>query len=236
MKTLVTLITLFLLTLPSLAAEEMRPLDKDIPLADGIRRTNELFPDVQPLTEGEGIAAVRTAPVLPSLIFSGFSNQGQVAVFTLTNSSRFRKVQVWLALIEPNRLGDCQIKARTGEWLDCAVTTGSPNILTGTTVDGHWVHYWSGGVTTLNASIMRTVPPHGSLTVLMEVPQVGRSVRIGEVETNVAELHSPWRAGVRCLVSYNWPKVSENIFAWPPEHSFEYPREAFMVWSREVPR
>ena len=59
MKTFVTLITLLVLTLPSLADVGMQPLDKDIPLAEGIRRANELFPDVQPLTEQEVIAAVQ---------------------------------------------------------------------------------------------------------------------------------------------------------------------------------
>jgi len=59
MNTIVTLITLLLLTLPGFAAEQMKPLDKDIPLAEGIRQANELFPDAQPLTEEEVIAAVK---------------------------------------------------------------------------------------------------------------------------------------------------------------------------------
>src|SRR5690349_4996978 len=59
MKTLVTLITLLLLALPGFAAEQMKPLGKDIPLSEGIRQANELFPDAQPLTEEEVIAAVK---------------------------------------------------------------------------------------------------------------------------------------------------------------------------------
>jgi hypothetical protein len=59
MKTIATLITLLVLTLPSLADPEMRPLAKDIPLSEGIRQANELFPDLQPLTEQEVVAAVQ---------------------------------------------------------------------------------------------------------------------------------------------------------------------------------
>ena len=59
MRTLVTLVTLLLLRSPGFAAEEMRPLNNDIPLAEGVRRANELFPDIQPLTEEEVVAAVK---------------------------------------------------------------------------------------------------------------------------------------------------------------------------------
>jgi hypothetical protein len=63
MKTLATLITMMVLTLPVSARaqnNEMRAdIDKDIPLAEAIRRANKQFPDVQPLTEQEVIAAVR---------------------------------------------------------------------------------------------------------------------------------------------------------------------------------
>ncbi len=39
---------------------ELRPdIDKDIPLAEAVRRVNEQFPDAQPLTEDEVVAAVR---------------------------------------------------------------------------------------------------------------------------------------------------------------------------------
>jgi len=69
MKTLVSLIALFLQALPSHATErtqpgEMQPLDKDIPLAEGIRQANQLFPDAQPLTEDEVIAAVRAIKLI----------------------------------------------------------------------------------------------------------------------------------------------------------------------------
>jgi hypothetical protein len=60
MRTFVTLIALLVLTLPSLGDVETRPdIDKDIPLAEGIRRANEQFADVQALTEQEVIAAVQ---------------------------------------------------------------------------------------------------------------------------------------------------------------------------------
>jgi hypothetical protein len=58
MKTLVTLVASILLTLASHAAD-MQPLAKDIPLAEGIEKANEMFPDLQPLTEQEVIAAVK---------------------------------------------------------------------------------------------------------------------------------------------------------------------------------
>lgn len=63
MKTLTLLLTLALLTFSAPAPaedKEMRPdIDKDIPLAEAIRRANVQFPDAQPLTEEEVIAAVR---------------------------------------------------------------------------------------------------------------------------------------------------------------------------------
>jgi len=59
MKTLTTLIALFLLAVPTYATDSMKPLDKDIPLSEGIRQANELSPDSQPLTEDEVVAAVK---------------------------------------------------------------------------------------------------------------------------------------------------------------------------------
>jgi hypothetical protein len=60
MRILATLITFAVLTLPILGDEKMRPdIDQDIPLAEAIRRANEQFPDAQPLTEDEVIAAVQ---------------------------------------------------------------------------------------------------------------------------------------------------------------------------------
>jgi len=40
-------------------AQTRADIDKDIPLVEGIRRANEQFPDVEPLTEPEVVAAVR---------------------------------------------------------------------------------------------------------------------------------------------------------------------------------
>jgi hypothetical protein len=59
MKTLVTLTALLLLTLQIHAIDSMKPLDKDIPLSEGIRQANEMFPDLQPMTEEEVVAAVQ---------------------------------------------------------------------------------------------------------------------------------------------------------------------------------
>ena len=58
MKTIIALFTLLALTLSASAGMETQPYDKDVPLADAIRHANELFPDSQPLTEQELIAAV----------------------------------------------------------------------------------------------------------------------------------------------------------------------------------
>jgi len=78
MKTIIALISLLTLALSATAAIETQPddkdvlladanrhanietqpYDKDVPLADAIRQANELFPDSQPLTEQEVIAAV----------------------------------------------------------------------------------------------------------------------------------------------------------------------------------
>lgn len=59
MKTYITLLTAIILTLAGHAADRMQPLDKDVPLAEGIQKANEMFPDLQPLTEAEVIAAVK---------------------------------------------------------------------------------------------------------------------------------------------------------------------------------
>jgi len=59
MKTITALLTLIVLALPSMAQPQMKPLDKDIPLAEGIHQANALFSDMQPLTEQEVIAAVK---------------------------------------------------------------------------------------------------------------------------------------------------------------------------------
>ena len=58
MKTYINLLTAIVLTLACQAAD-IQPLDKDIPLTEGIQKANEMFPDSQPLTEAEVIAAVK---------------------------------------------------------------------------------------------------------------------------------------------------------------------------------
>lgn len=60
MKTLVYILAFLAVALPRLAHGQMRPdIDQDIPLAKAIKQANKDFPDVQPLTEDEVIAAVR---------------------------------------------------------------------------------------------------------------------------------------------------------------------------------
>jgi hypothetical protein len=60
MKTLLYIITILGVASLTLVHAQMRAdMDKDIPLAEAILQANEQFPDVQPLTEEEVIAAVR---------------------------------------------------------------------------------------------------------------------------------------------------------------------------------
>jgi hypothetical protein len=60
MKTIVYVLSLLAVALPRLAQAQMRPdIDQDIPLAQAIEQANRDFPDVQPLTEDEVVAAVR---------------------------------------------------------------------------------------------------------------------------------------------------------------------------------
>ena len=42
----------------------MKPLDKDIPLSEGIQQANAFFPDIQPLTEQEVVAAVKAIKLM----------------------------------------------------------------------------------------------------------------------------------------------------------------------------
>jgi hypothetical protein len=58
------------------------------------------------------VALLRTQPA-PTLrlSFSGFTNQGRVAVFILKNSSPLYDADAWLVGNRPNSLGDCQIRA-----------------------------------------------------------------------------------------------------------------------------
>lgn len=51
-------------TLPAFAGGTMQPLDKDIPLAEGIQLANKSFPDIQPLTEEEVVAAVKAIKLM----------------------------------------------------------------------------------------------------------------------------------------------------------------------------
>jgi hypothetical protein len=64
MKTFAALFTFIILALPSAAQQQMKPLDKDIPLSEGIQQANAFFPDIQPLTEQEVIAAVKAIKIM----------------------------------------------------------------------------------------------------------------------------------------------------------------------------
>jgi hypothetical protein len=77
MRKLTTLVTLLLLLLPAFADLYTRPdIDKDIPLAEAIRRVNEEFPDPTPLTEDEVVAAVQAIrlahPSIPADIYKTY--------------------------------------------------------------------------------------------------------------------------------------------------------------------
>jgi len=64
MKTIAALFALIILALPSAAQQDMKPLDKDIPLAEGIQQANAFFSDMQPLTEQEVVAAVKAIKLM----------------------------------------------------------------------------------------------------------------------------------------------------------------------------
>jgi hypothetical protein len=97
MKALITFITLLLLTLPTYAADEMKPLDKDIPLSEGVRQANELFPDRQPLTEDEVIAAVKaiklTHPDMKEDVYDTYMRVVNERV--LPKGMYFRRIALW---------------------------------------------------------------------------------------------------------------------------------------------
>jgi hypothetical protein len=98
MKTLETLISLLALTFAGLANEEMRPgIDKDIPLAEGIRRANEQFACVPPLTEEEVIAAVHAIklndPEIKEAIYEIFQRVAKERV--LPKGMYFGRIQHW---------------------------------------------------------------------------------------------------------------------------------------------
>lgn len=97
MKTLATPIALLLLTLSSFGAGQMWPLDKDILLGDGIRRANELFPDIQPLTEEEVVAAVRAIklahPGIKEDVYETYMRVVKERV--LPKGMYFRRITVW---------------------------------------------------------------------------------------------------------------------------------------------
>jgi hypothetical protein len=184
------------------------------------------------------------APFGPALMFSGFTNSGRFAVFTLTNSSAVHKLDAFLVTsgpLDPNRIGDCQIKSRTGDWLDCSKAMMPCGTRLLDFADGHWLSFSSDHADIVPATSHLTIPPHGSITVLMEVPRVGRIAKIGSVETNIAEPHSPWRAGVPCRVYYREREVVEDILAFlhlrrKNAFWFKYPSGTVTVWSGEVPR
>ena len=98
MKTLVTLISLLALTFAGLANEETRlDIDKDIPLAEGIRRANEQFACTPPLTEEEVIAAVQAIkledPEIKEAIYEIYQRVAKERV--LPKAMYFSRIQSW---------------------------------------------------------------------------------------------------------------------------------------------
>jgi hypothetical protein len=193
---------------------------------------------------------VRSAPSSMALIFSGFTNDGQVAVFTLTNSSRLHPAEIWLATTwtklgepHPNFLGDSQVKGAGGAWIGCYETVRYSGVKPLKSTDGLWLYpdhgtYYHYEVRGVHADTLRTIRPGGSLLVLMPVPALIGTVKIKNSEQEVG-IHAPWRAGIRCLVNYEWPKPIEAFlprFRTPERHSLRYPDNTFKVWSAELPR
>ncbi len=97
MKTIVALMTLMVLTLPSVAQLETKPSDKDIPLAEAVRQANELWPDIKPLTEQEVVAAVKAIKVLnPDINDSAYQTYMRIVrEKVLPKGMIFRRITSW---------------------------------------------------------------------------------------------------------------------------------------------
>jgi len=97
MKIITALFTLLVLALPATANVQMQPNDKDVPLADAIRHANELFPDSQPLTEDEVIAAVKTIkltnPDMKQVVYDAYTRVVKERV--LPKGMYFNRITTW---------------------------------------------------------------------------------------------------------------------------------------------
>jgi serine/threonine protein kinase/formylglycine-generating enzyme required for sulfatase activity len=83
---------------PAGAPETREDIDKDIPLAEALHRANERFPDPQPLTEEEVIAAVRNIkqkhPDIPDAVYQAY--QRVVSEHMLPKGMYFSQIPGWV--------------------------------------------------------------------------------------------------------------------------------------------
>jgi hypothetical protein len=82
---------------PRMTHPEMKPLEKDIPLAEGIQRANDLFSDMQPLTEQEVFAAVKAIRLMyPDIETNVYQTYTRIVTDrVLPKGMFFRRIQTW---------------------------------------------------------------------------------------------------------------------------------------------
>jgi hypothetical protein len=97
MKTFATLSTLLVLTWSGLAQQWTQPFDKDTPLAEGVQLANKQFPDIQPVTEQELIAAVKAIKLMhPDIKEDVYENYMRVVrERVLPKGMSFRRISQW---------------------------------------------------------------------------------------------------------------------------------------------
>lgn len=101
MKTLAYFFMIVALALTALAQAQTREIradiEQDIPLAEGIRRANEQFPDAEPLTEQEVIAAVQAiklkCPEIEATTYEVYQRVVQERV--LPKGMYFSRITAW---------------------------------------------------------------------------------------------------------------------------------------------
>jgi hypothetical protein len=98
MKKIIYIVVLIAAALPTLAQGRMRPdIDQDIPLAQAVEQANRDFPDAQPLTEDEVVAAVRAIKLQDSQISDAFYKVYQRVVNerVLPKGMYFSRIPAW---------------------------------------------------------------------------------------------------------------------------------------------
>jgi hypothetical protein len=97
MKTFATLTALLALAFSGLAQQDMPPFDKDIGLSEGVRLANKHFPNLQPLTDQEVIAAVKaiklTHPDIKEEVYDQYIRV--VRDHVLPKGMSFRRTSSW---------------------------------------------------------------------------------------------------------------------------------------------